>query len=67
MVENGGELTTEVDTNGETLGSINKLLGKIVGIIVAPFVRAFLIKKHAMLNSFLSNLPSLSKSAKFHI
>lgn len=51
------------------LGSIVSDLGSVFGITEAPcgLVSAFLIKKHAMLNSSLSNLPSLLMSAKFHI
>lgn len=49
---------------GDMIGSIRSELGNVVGKLAAPFVRVFLMRQQAMLNSFLSSLPSLFKSAR---
>ena len=47
-------------------GSMSKDAGRLAGNMVCPWVNTFLIRKQAMLNSFLSSLPSLFRSARFH-
>ena len=55
----GGDVTV-----GFCAGSMSSELGKLLGKTVAPLVSTLLIRQHAMLNSFLSSLPSLFRSAR---
>lgn len=66
----GGEVKDDVGlVTGLDVGSINNEFGITAGTIAAPcgWVSTFFMIKQAMLNSLLSNLPSLFRSAKFHI
>ena len=54
---------------GSTSNELGTTEGKMVGFGApfTPVVNTFLMRKQAMLNSFLSSLPSLFRSDKFHI